>query len=301
MIPSCRAATVVAVFSALCLVAPARSQTAVTSTVSVEDRIEALLADASNAMAAIYDYRGIIVKRERFGDELIEQRLAFKFARPFRVYVKYLEPHFGREGLYVHGAHRNRLRAHRGSPPDIMVSLSPRSRIAMIENHHPITSFGLENMLAIATKNIHKAMERGDATVVLSEGGMINGEPAWRVDMETHAGGYTVEAARGESLWDIADRTGQDMYVILHHNDAIDSPNDVSPGQEVFVPHYYAGHGRYFFSKRSYVLIMVRSWDHRGRLYEAYEYPELELNPGLEDRDFDHRNRDYGFVRVNQR
>lgn len=292
-----------AVFAACwCVLASAAlSQPLLEAPRSDVERIEMLLTDASNAMAAIYDYRGVIVKRELFGDGLVQQRLAFKFARPFRVYVKYLEPHTGREGIYIHGSNRNRLRAHRGSLPDVMVNLPPRGRIAMLDNHHPITDFGLENMLELASKNIRKAIQRRDATLQLSDGGMVNGEPTWRIDMESHSGGRTVQARRGEDLWDIASRTGQDMYVILHHNDAIDSPSDVGTGQKVLVPHYYASRGRYFISKRTYMMTRVRSWDHRGQVYEAYDYPELELNPGLDDGDFDHRNPDYDFVRLNQR
>ena len=171
----------------------------------------------------------------------------------------------------------------------------------MIDNHHPITDFGLENMLEVAARNIRKAVQRGDATLRLSDGGMVNGEPTWRIEIESHSGGRTVKARRGEDLWGIASRTGQDMYVILHHNDAIDSPGDVSTGQRVFVPHYYASRGLYFFSERTYLMIRARSWDHRGELYEAYDYPELELDVGLSERDFDHRNSDYDFVLVNQR
>ena len=268
---------------------------------SVESQVQALLDEASKTMAGIYDYQGVIVKRELFGGELVTQKLAFKFSRPFKVYVKYLDPYEGREGLYVRGKYNDKLRAHRGSVPDIMVSLNPRGRIAMTENHHPITSFGLENMLKLAKRNIEKAIARGDAKLSLSPGGMVHGEPTWRIDMETHARGYTVKARRGETLWDIARRAKQDMYVILHHNDDIDSPTDLSSGQEVFIPHYYASRGEYYISKRSYMMIMAISWDHHGDLYESYDYVELELNPGLEDRDFDHRNKDYEFVLVNQR
>ena len=297
--PARRLAFVASCCCALALVA--RAQPLLEHQEPEVERIETLLTEASNAMAAIYDYRGVLVKKERFGDELVEQRLAFKFARPFRVYVKYLEPHPGREGIYIHGSNRGRLRAHRGSVPDLMVNLDPRGRIAMLDNHHPITDFGLENMLEVASRNIRKAIQRRDATVRLTDGGMLNGEPTWRIDMESHSGGRAVRARRGESLWDIASRTGQDMYVILHHNDAIDSPGDVRPGQEVFVPHYYASRGRYLISRRTFMLIRARSWDHRGQLYEAYDYPELELNPGLDERDFDYRNREYDFVLVDQR
>lgn len=264
-------------------------------------RIAALLDQSFNAMAGIYDYRGILVKGERIGDEVVEQKLAFKFSRPFKVYVKYLEPHEGREGIYVRGENRNRLRAHKGSVPDVSVSLDPRGRVAMMDNHHPITSFGLERMLETAALNIRKAIRRDDAVLRLSHGGVVLGEPTWRIEIESRAGGRYVSAKRSEDLWELSERVGQDMYVILHHNQDIDSPTDLSEGQKVFVPHYYAGRGQYFIGKRSFMLIKVHSWDHHGKLYESYEYLELELNAGLTDRDFDHRNKDYDFVLINQR
>ena len=264
-------------------------------------RIEALLEKSTNAMAGVYDYRGILVKQELFGDELVKQTIEFKFSRPFKVYVKYIEPHAGREGIYVRGVNRNRLRAHKGSLPDVAVSLSALGRVAMEDNHHPITSFGLERMLEVGTANIRKALERVDATVRVSNGGVVNGEPTWRIDVKSRSGGRHVDARRGEDLWELATRVGQDMYVLLHHNDGIDSPTDISEGQSVFVPNYYASRGEYFIGKRTFMMIKAKSWDHHGQLYESYEYPVLELNPGLDDRDFDHRNKDYDFMIINQR
>jgi outer membrane lipoprotein-sorting protein len=292
----------VALSLAAALCAGAAGAQALVETPSSEvDRINALLDQSFNAIAGVYDYQGTLVKRELFGDEIVEQKIAFKFSRPFKVYVKYLEPHEGREGIYVRGSNKNRLRAHRGSVPDVAVSLSPLGRVAMLDNHHPITSFGLERMLEVGTQNIRKAMERRDATLRLSDGGVVHGEPTWRIDIESKSGGRYVTVKRYEDLWELATRVGQDMYVILHHNDDIDSPTDVDAGQKVFVPRYYAGRGQYFIGKRTFVMIKAKSWDHDGKLYESYEYPELELNPGLSDRDFDHRNKDYDFMIINQR
>lgn len=282
-------------------VATAGAQALVEAPVPGAARIESLLQQSFNAMAGVYDYRGTLVKQERIGDELVEQTIEFKFSRPFKVYVKYGPPHEGREGIYVRGDNRDRLRAHKGSVPDIAVSLDPRGRVAMAGNHHPITSFGLEQMLHVAAANIRKAIERSDATVRISNGGFVHGEPTWRIDMESRSGGRYVTAERYEDLWELADRVGQNMYVILHHNEDIDSPTDIRAGQKVFVPHYYASRGEYFIGQRTFLLIKAKSWDHRGQLYEFYEYPGLVLNPGLEDRDFDHRNADYDFVRINQR
>lgn len=260
------------------------------------DQIKALLHESSEALADLYDYRGTLVKRERFGDELIGQTMEFKFSRPFKVYVKYLEPYPGREIIYIRGANRNKVRAHRGAVPDIPVSLSPFRRIAMEGNHHPITSFGLESMLRIGARNIRKAIAKGDASVHLSDGGIVLGEPTWRIDMQNKTGGRHVTVRGSENLWELAKRVGQDMYVILHHNDDVDSPRAIRPGQRVFVPHYYGSRGEYFFSKRTHVMIKAVTWDHRGKLYESYELKGLELNPGLDARDFDYRNEDYDFV-----
>ena len=279
----------------------AGAQALVEAPASKAARIEALLEKSSNAMAGVYDYQGTLVKQELFGDELVKQTIAFKFSRPFKVYVKYIEPHAGREGIYVRGANRNRLRAHKGSLPDVAVSLSPLGRVAMEDNHHPITSFGLERMLEVGTANIQKALERGDATVRVSNGGVVHGEPTWRIDVKSRSGGRHVYARRGEDLWELATRVGQDMYVLLHHNDGIDSPTDISEGQSVFVPNYYASRGEYFIGKRTFMMIKAKSWDHHGQLYESYEYPVLELNPGLDDRDFDHRNKAYDFMIIDQR
>ena len=279
----------------------AAGQVLVETPASETARIQALLEKSANAMAAVYDYRGTLVKRELFGDELIEQTLEFKFSRPFKVYVKYIGPHSGREGIYVRGSNRNRLRAHKGSVPDVAVSLAPLGRVSMVDNHHPITSFGLENMLEVGTRNIRKAIKRGDATLKLSDGGIVHDEPSWRIDIRSKPVGRYVTAKRAEDLWELATRVRQDMYVILHHNDEIDSPTDIHEGQRVFVPHYYASRGEYFIGKRTFMMIKAKSWDYDGNLYESYEYPTLELNPGLDDRDFDHRNKNYNFMIINQR
>ena len=37
------------------------------------------------------------------------------------------------------------------------------------------------------------------------------------------------------------------------------------------------------------------SWDHRGRVYESYDYTVLDLSPGLTAKDFDPDNEAYDF------
>lgn len=260
-------------------------------------RIARILAQARHAMAEVHDYRGTLIKRERFGDEVLKEVIAFKFSRPYKVYTKYLQPNEGREALFVRGWNRGRVRAHKGSVPDFPVSLHPRGRIAMKNNHHPITSFGLESILRESERNIRRGIIRGDVIFRVANGGLVYGEAMVCIEVETtkRGDGREVTVRRDENLWELAKRARQNMYVILHHNDDIDSPTDIRAGEKVFVPYHYASRGQYCFSKNRHLLIRTTSWDHYGKLYESYEHRDLELNPGLTDADFDPRNEEYDF------
>ncbi len=84
------------------------------------------------------------------------------------------------------------------------------------------------------------------------------------------------------------------MYVILHYND-IKSPGSIDEGDEIFVPDHYGSRIRYLIGKTSLMPLQETSWDHKGRVYESYDYPVLKLNAGLTDKDFDPENEAYDF------
>jgi len=46
---------------------------------------------------------------------------------------------------------------------------------------------------------------------------------------------------------------------------------------------------------------LVQSYLYMNGYFTVTEYPVLELNPGLADRDFDQRNKEYDFMLINQR
>lgn len=257
--------------------------------------VEEILARARKAMAEVNDYRGEFVKKERIDGDLKTEKMFFKFARPFKVYLKYIDPHPGQEVLYIRGWNKNKIKAHKGSFPDITVNLSPYGRQAMKDSHQPIMTFGLERQIRIMA-NIHRnAMKRGEGTYEVSDGGMFFGQPVWKIEARLPKTGRIVKAKDDENLWEFAERVGQDMYVILHHNDDIDSPKDIDEGDEVFVPYHYGSRLEYLVSQRTYMPLRETSWDHQGKIYESYEYPVLQLNPGLTPKDFDPDNDAYDF------
>jgi hypothetical protein len=98
-----------------------------------------LLQAMERAVGELGDYTTVLVKQERFGGRLErEQRLAVKWARPFRLYMKVLDgDNPGQEVLFVRGWNEDRLRVHKGSFPDITINLDPRGALATSRTHHP--------------------------------------------------------------------------------------------------------------------------------------------------------------------
>jgi hypothetical protein len=259
--------------------------------------VTALLEQARRTMASTRDYTGKLKRTERLGDELITQLNAFKFAKPFSVYLAFLEPIRHREVLYVRGWNKGNLCVHKGSFPDLTVNLDPQGSTAMANNHHPITHFGFDKLIDLAARNLLLAQKRAEGDIQVSDGGQLLGQPVWKIVAALPHGGSRVRVAEDETLWDIAERTGQDMYWILVNNrdQGWDEPDDIDPGDEVFVPRYYGARTDFYLNKETGLPVQVVVVDQKGRLYERYEYSDIRINPGLTRADFDPDNPKYKF------
>lgn len=258
--------------------------------------VDALFAQSLQAIKSVESYKGQFVMRELIGDDLKYSKVNFKFMKPFKVYMKYITPSEGQEVLYVRGENDGELKAHKGSFPDITVNLNPYGRAAMKGSHQPIQTFGLQKQVEIMGQIYRKAKARGEASYTLSDGGLFLGEPVWKVEAKFPSTGEVVKVREDEdgNLWKFAKRVNQTMYVILHYND-IKSPGSIDEGDEIFVPHHYGSRLRYLIGKKSLMPLQETSWDHKGRVYESYDYPVIELNAGLTAKDFDPDNEEYDF------
>ncbi len=255
---------------------------------------EEIFARSLKAINAVDSYQGEFVMRELIGSKLEISKVFFKFARPFKVYMKYIDPAEGQEVLFVRGQNENELKAHKGSFPDITVNLNPYGRAAMKGSHQPIQTFGLQRQIEIMGEICRKAKARGDASYTVKDAGVFMGERVWEVEARFPSTGRTVKVKEDENLWAFAKRVGQTMYVILHYND-IKSPGSIDEGDEIFVPDHYGSRLRYLIGHKTLMPLQETSWDHKGRVYESYDYPVLELNAGLTDKDFDPDNEAYDF------
>ena len=254
---------------------------------------EQIFAKSLEAIKAVDSYKGQFVMRELIGDDLVISKVHFKFKRPFKVYMKYITKPEGQEVLFVRGENDNEIKAHKGSFPDFTVNLNPYGRMAMKDSHQPILTFGLLKQIQIMGQIYRKAAAAG-VRYTVKDAGVFMGEPVWEIEGKLPSTGKKVKVLEDENLWKFAKRVGQTMYVILHYND-IKSPSSIDEGDEIFVPDHYGSRVRYLIGKRSLMPLQETSWDHEGRVYESYDYPELELNAGLTDEDFNPDNEAYDF------
>jgi len=99
----------------------------------------------------------------------LRQVMVLKFRRePFSVYLKYIEPHPGREVIYVDGRNKGKLQVHEPSGLASFVgtiSLAPSSSEAMKENRYPVTMIGMEKVLDTAIGDIEQGLKCADVKV----------------------------------------------------------------------------------------------------------------------------------------
>ncbi len=259
--------------------------------------VEELLQKAEAAIKNVKDYTGYMDKQERFIEDGLGkvEKTFFKFQRPFKVYIKFLNVYNGREAIFVRGRNDNEVKVHKGTFPDITVNLDPQGGTAMEGNHHPVTDFGLESTIRISARNLRKALKRKEGEFKVTDGGVVNGRPVWKIDAKFPKGGHFVTAKDDEELWHIAKRTGQDMYLIMYTNKDYDEPDDPDEGDKVFIPRYYGGRSELLVDKETFMPVKATTWDWSGKLYEMYSYKDVKLNPGLTNQDFNPDNKSYDF------
>ncbi len=251
------------------------------------------------AAANVHDYTMRLVKRELLGTDLPpEETILIKWQRPQRIYLGGIAGRReGQEVLYAPGWNKNRIRVHRGSFPDVTLSLDPYGTSAMSRSHHPVPEISLVRLVGLVLDNVRRARAKNVGTLVFAGPETLFGRPTTRLEATMPPTGKTPTLLKGQTLWDIAGLSRQSMYVVLHANRArrwrqADHPQ---PGDAVIVPDFYAGRLVLWIDQELKLPIQVDLYDHERRLYEHYEHHDLKVNVGLTDADFDPRNPAYRF------
>ena len=103
------------------------------------------------ALQTVKTYSATFSKKEIVGKKMIEQTMQLKMRhKPFSVYLKFANPHSGREVIYVDGHNDGKLVVNLGGTLGKILGLrklEPNNRLVMKENRYPITDIGILRML----------------------------------------------------------------------------------------------------------------------------------------------------------
>lgn len=214
---------------------------------------EGWIREAEQACKHVDNYIAIFHKQERVEGKLLEEEtILLKFKKPFKLYMKWIQPpHAGRELIYVEGRNNNRVMTHEGGILGMVtVNIDPKGSLAMRGNRHPVTDAGIDHLLNAMAENFRRGSREGVLRIVAL------GEE--RV--------YSRRTERFEAAF-----------------------------LEGKVKDYYARRIIINLDVENKLPIKIEIYDEEDRLVEKYGYEDLELNPGLTDRDFDPKNPEYHF------
>jgi hypothetical protein len=216
------------------------------------------------------DYTGVLVKRERIGDDLGEHEFMFvkvrnrkfeenRLVTPFSVYLAFLKPTAvkGREVLFVEDQNEGKLFAHEGGMKRMLGThaLEPTGYLAMAGQRYPLTDIGIENLVVKLIERGEKDKRHGACNVELVPGAKV-AQRACSIIQVTHP----VQQPHFE--FHIAQIFMDDEWKIPVRYAAYSWPK--TPGGE-------------------------------PEVIEEYTYQNLKFNVGLTDADFDVKNKDYNF------
>jgi hypothetical protein len=220
----------------------------------------------------IRDYTCYLTKHERVDGRLLGPELMFVKVRhaqvqagrvtvPLSVYLRFLSPADvkGREVLWVEGRNNGKLIVHNGGSRFEYVTLAipPDSDLAMQRNRYPLTEIGVKNLTRRLIENGQEELQYKECEVKTAQGAKINNRPCTVIQVS-----HPVQ--RQHFAYEFA---------------------RILVDDELQLPVYYCA---YDWPKEE---------GGQPRLLEEYTYTDIKLNVGLTDRDFDHTNEAYHFLK----
>jgi len=147
---------------------------------------EQWIGEAEAALVQVENYRAIFHKQERVEGKLMEKEtVLFKFKRPFKVYMKWVEePYKDRELLYVEGWNNNRMMVRDSGIVGMMtVNLNPKGSLAMKGNRHPVTDSGLDHLVKLLGEHVRKGVKEKEIEFKKSGEEILYGRRTQRMEI----------------------------------------------------------------------------------------------------------------------
>jgi len=233
---------------------------AATDEVALRERVEVVAAAIDRmqkAAAQLKDFTATFHKKEFKGKQLPQELIELKFrAAPRGVYLKWVGSNYrGQEVLWQRGWNDDQLRVHTNTFPDLTVNLKPESWIAMRNTRHPTTQAGFDYTIDCFVRDL------------------------------------VVGRRRIECVRKAVDAGVQQIYGTPSHCYELELDKDLC--REM-----YSYKARLCVSEELGLPSKVEVWDKADgevRQVEDYGYESVKVDAGLTDKDFDPKNKAYGF------
>ena len=216
-------------------------------------------AEALKLLDEVRDYTAILTKTEILGRKTLTSKLELKFReKPSSVYVKFLDPHAGRQVIYNDGKNGNLLQVKDVGLASLVgtLNIDPKGKAALEESRYPLTLIGLRIMAETVIEELLAETKIDGATVNIYPDAKLGDQPA--LVMETSYGHQTPQTKFALRRLYIEKKSG-----LLVKVQNYDFPKKKDKDKPVLV--------------------------------EDYHYTDIATNAGLKDVDFDTRNAKYGF------
>ena len=124
--------------------------------------------ESLEAAEAVKDFEAAFSKRDVINGRVFAHTMTVKYrAEPFSVYMRFAEPHEGREVIYVQGENENKLLVHETGLIGLVgtLEIDPLSQQAMSESRHPITNMGMKPLAEGVIKQWENELKYGEIEV----------------------------------------------------------------------------------------------------------------------------------------
>lgn len=242
---------------------PAMADTQIASRIAEAEQSHPLIpvlrlaAQSLEQMEAVTDYEAVLIKRELIGNELRTSQMQIKLREePKGVYLRFVEPHAGREVIFQPEANGGMMQVHETGIASLVgtLEIDPQGELAMKENRYPINKIGIRNLLALMIERWLQETEMDGAQVKYYPNATV-GDLSCKV----------VEVTYAQRNDDLRYQTCR-LYINADDNLPVRVQN-------------------YEFNPRGGEPVLV----------EDYYYSNLRTNVGLTDLDFDTANPNYGY------
>ncbi|MFT5323648.1 MAG: hypothetical protein ACI8P0_001498 [Planctomycetaceae bacterium] len=127
-----------------------------------------LAVESRRALDKVDDYSASFFKEELVGKKRVNHQLTLKIREtPFSAYLRYENPHKGREAIFVSGKNGDKMLAHGTGIEAIIgtLELDPNGDRALEESRYPIMNIGMRNLLELTIAQWNSELNVPDVKV----------------------------------------------------------------------------------------------------------------------------------------